>query len=159
VGERHSGALPAGAVKADWLVPLPVGLDTRQAMASHGRLHRDALRDGAGGRGRAARRPARRGDRRRGRRRSIAVALLARRGYAVHAVTGRAETHDYLRALGAAEILDRAAMAAPCRPLETQRWPRRSIRSRQHAGARWLQTYDDGRSPLRLAAAATCPPR
>jgi acrylyl-CoA reductase (NADPH) len=40
----------------------------------------------------------------------------------VHAVTGRAEAHDYLRALGAAQVLDRAAMATPCRPLESQRW-------------------------------------
>ena len=124
VGERHWGGFAQRArVKADWLVPLPAGLDVRQAMAIGtagftAMLCVMALEDAgvqpgrapvvvtgaAGGVG------------------SIAVALLARRGYAVHAVTGRAETHDYLRALGAAEILDRAAMASPCRPLETQRW-------------------------------------
>lgn len=124
VGERHWGGFAERArVKADWLVPLPAGLDTRQAMAVGTAgftamlcvmaLEEAGVRPGgapvvvtgaAGGVG------------------SVAVTLLARRGYAVHAVTGRAETHDYLRALGAAEILDRAAMAAPCRPLETQRW-------------------------------------
>jgi acrylyl-CoA reductase (NADPH) len=124
VGERHWGGFAERArVKADWLVPLPAGLDTRQAMAVGTAgftamlcvmaLEEAGVRPGgapvvvtgaAGGVG------------------SVAVALLARRGYAVHAVTGRAETHHYLRALGAAEILDRAAMAAQCRPLETQRW-------------------------------------
>jgi acrylyl-CoA reductase (NADPH) len=124
VGERHWGGFAQRArVKADWLVPLPAGLDTRQAMAVGTAgftamlcvmaLEDAGVRPGgapivvtgaAGGVG------------------SIAVALLARRGHAVHAVTGRTETYDYLRRLGAVEILDRAAMAAPCRPLETQRW-------------------------------------
>jgi acrylyl-CoA reductase (NADPH) len=54
---------------------------------------------------------------------SIAVAILAKLGYKVVASTGRAELHDYLRSLGAAEILDRAALAAPSkRPLESERW-------------------------------------
>ena len=147
VGERHSGGFAQRArVKADWLVPLPVGLDTRQAMAIGTAgftamlcvmvLEDAGVRPGgppvvvtgaAGGVG------------------SIAVALLARRGYAVHAVTGRAETHDYLRALGAAEILDRAAMAAPCRPLETQRWAGAVDTVGGSTLARVLaETYDDG---------------
>lgn len=54
---------------------------------------------------------------------SIAVAILAKLGYKVAASTGRAELHDYLRSLGAAEILDRAVLAAPSkRPLESERW-------------------------------------
>lgn len=124
VGERHWGGYAQRArVKADWLVPLPAGLDARQAMAVGTAgftamlcvmaLEASGVHPGgapvvvtgaAGGVG------------------SIAVALLARRGYAVHAVTGRTDTHDYLRGLGAVAILERAVMAAPCRPLETQRW-------------------------------------
>jgi acrylyl-CoA reductase (NADPH) len=51
------------------------------------------------------------------------VAILAHLGYRVVASTGRASAHDYLRSLGAAEILDRAALAnASPRPLETERW-------------------------------------
>jgi acrylyl-CoA reductase (NADPH) len=124
VGERHHGGYAQRArVQADWLVPLPKGLDARSAMALGtagftGMLCVMALEDGgvapgagpvlvtgaAGGVG------------------SVAVALLARLGHEVHAVTGRAETHDYLRALGAAQIVPRGEMAAPCRPLESQRW-------------------------------------
>jgi acrylyl-CoA reductase (NADPH) len=124
VGERHWGGFAQRArVKADWLVPLPHGLDARQAMSLGTAgftamlcvmaLEQGGVRPGgppvlvtgaAGGVG------------------SVAVALLARLGHEVHAVTGRAETHDYLRTLGAAQTLDRAAAAAPCRPLESQRW-------------------------------------
>jgi acrylyl-CoA reductase (NADPH) len=54
---------------------------------------------------------------------SIAVAILAKLGYRVFASTGRAQLGDYLRSLGAAEILDRAALAAPSqRPMESERW-------------------------------------
>ena len=54
---------------------------------------------------------------------SIAVAILAKLGYRVVASTGRAELGDYLRSLGASEIIDRAALAAPSkRPMETERW-------------------------------------
>ena len=53
----------------------------------------------------------------------IAVAILAKLGYRVVASTGRAELHDYLRSLGAAEIVDRSALAAPSkRPMESERW-------------------------------------
>ena len=54
---------------------------------------------------------------------SIAVAILAKLGYHVFGSTGRAQLGDYLRSLGAAEILDRAALAAPSqRPMESERW-------------------------------------
>lgn len=53
---------------------------------------------------------------------SIAVALLAKRGYRVVASTGRADNHEYLTSLGAAEIVARADLDRPSRPLETARW-------------------------------------
>jgi acrylyl-CoA reductase (NADPH) len=54
---------------------------------------------------------------------SVAVAILAKLGYKVVGSSGRAELHDYLRGLGACEIVDRAALAAPSkRPLDTERW-------------------------------------
>jgi len=54
---------------------------------------------------------------------SIAVSLLARLGYGVAASTGRPELRDYLMGLGAAELVDRAALAAkPTRPLDRERW-------------------------------------
>lgn len=109
---------------ARFLVPLPKGLTPRQAMAigtagftamqcvlaleRHGVApgSGDVLVTGAaGGVG------------------SIAVAVLAKLGYRVFASTGRAPLGDYLRSLGAAEIVDRAALAAPSqRPMESERW-------------------------------------
>jgi len=54
---------------------------------------------------------------------SAAIAVLAKLGYAVAASTGRAETHDYLRTLGAQAIIDRASLAKPpARPLDAERW-------------------------------------
>jgi acrylyl-CoA reductase (NADPH) len=54
---------------------------------------------------------------------SVATAILAKLGYRVVASTGRAETHDYLRDLGAAEIIDRNSIATPSgKPLESERW-------------------------------------
>jgi acrylyl-CoA reductase (NADPH) len=54
---------------------------------------------------------------------SVAVAVLATLGYQVAASTGRPETHDYLRSLGAATIIDRASIAAPSgKPLDSERW-------------------------------------
>src|SRR5262249_27404435 len=53
---------------------------------------------------------------------SIAVAILAKLGYRVIASTGRADTHDYLKGLGAAEVIDRATIAPPSgKPLESER--------------------------------------
>ncbi|GAA2844485.1 acrylyl-CoA reductase (NADPH) [Aminobacter aminovorans] len=53
---------------------------------------------------------------------STAVSLLSSKGYAVVASTGRAETHDYLRSLGATSFLDRAELASEVRPLQKERW-------------------------------------
>ncbi len=124
VGERHWGGFSELArVNAGWVVPLPEGMDPRQAMAVGtagftAMLCVTALEDGgvtpekgtvivtgaAGGVG------------------SVAVALLAERGYKVAAVTGRAETADYLRQLGASEVVTREEMSSKPRPLEKQRW-------------------------------------
>lgn len=125
VGEAHWGGYAQKArVKADWLVPLPAGLTTRAAMAvgtagftavlAVMALEAHGLQPGqgpvlvtgaAGGVG------------------SVAVALLARAGYEVAGVTGRPETEDYLRALGAARIVPRAELAETVkRPLEPETW-------------------------------------
>jgi acrylyl-CoA reductase (NADPH) len=125
VGEVHWGGYAQRArVRADWLVPLPAGLTTRQAMAVGtagltAMLAIQALEDhglapsqgevlvtgAAGGVG------------------SVAVALLAALGYSVAAVTGRPETEAYLRGLGAARTVARADLSETVkRPLETETW-------------------------------------
>ncbi|MEA1830766.1 MDR family oxidoreductase [Methylobacterium durans] len=124
VGETHLGAYAERArVKGDWLVPLPEGLSAAQAMAigtagytamlclmaldHHGVKpeHGPALVTGAsGGVG------------------SVAVALLARAGWHVFASTGRDSEAEYLRGLGAAEILDRAELSGTPKPLAKERW-------------------------------------
>ncbi|MDX1689806.1 MAG: MDR family oxidoreductase [Acidimicrobiia bacterium] len=125
VGEVWWGGYAERArVKADWLVPLPDGLTTRQAMAvgtagvaatlavmaleDHGLEpgDGDVLVTGAsGGVG------------------SVATALLARLGHRVAAVTGRPHAADYLERLGAAEIVAREELEEPpTRPLESERW-------------------------------------
>ncbi|MCW1955745.1 MAG: acryloyl-CoA reductase, partial [Roseobacter sp.] len=123
VGEAHWGGYGQKArVKADWLVPLPAGLDTRQAMAvgtagftamlavmaleDHGIKAGPVLVTGAaGGVG------------------SVATAILANLGYQVAAVTGRPETADYLTALGARQIVARETLNETVkRPLEGETW-------------------------------------
>ena len=125
VGEmRWGGYAEKARVKADWLVPLPAGLTSRQAMAVGtagltAMLAIDALeRHGlspekgevlvtgaAGGVG------------------SVATALLASMGYRVAAVTGRPETESYLTGLGAARIIPRAELSETVkRPLEAETW-------------------------------------
>ena len=124
VGEVHWGGLAQRArLQGDWLVPLPAAFDLRQAMAigtagytamlcvmaleRHGVTPEqgEVLVTGAnGGVG------------------SVAVALLARLGYRVVASTGRPDQADYLKALGAAEIIDRAQLGAPGKPLAPERW-------------------------------------
>jgi len=124
VGERYWGGYAQQArVKADWLVPLPKGLSTQQAMIigtagftamlcvmalQEGGVQPDAgkvvVTGAAGGVG------------------SIAVLLLAQLGYHVVAVTGRPDTHAYLSSLGAKEFLTRDAMLQAARPLENQQW-------------------------------------
>ncbi len=124
VGETHWGCLAERAsLRGDWLVPVPARFDTRQAMiigtagytamlcvqaiAAHDLRpeHGEVLVTGAtGGVG------------------SIAVALLARRGWKVVAVSGKPEREDYLRALGAAEVLPRQSLSEPGKPLQKERW-------------------------------------
>ena len=125
VGEVHWGGYGQRArVNGDWLVALPEGLSARQAMAvgtagltsmlcvmaleNHG-LTTDAgpvlVTGAAGGVG------------------SVAVAILARLGYSVAASTGRESLHDYLKSLGACEIVARADLSEPSkRPLESENW-------------------------------------
>jgi acrylyl-CoA reductase (NADPH) len=124
VGEAHLGGYGQKArVKGDWLVPLPKGLSTAEAMAigtagytamlavmaieaqgvepSRGPA---VVTGAAGGVG------------------SVAVALLAKAGWHVIASTGRPQEADYLRSLGAAEIIDRAELSQPAKPLAKERW-------------------------------------
>ena len=125
VGEMQWGGYAGKArVKASYLVKLPAGLTLKRAMAigtagftsmlavmaleDHG-LKPDAgdvlVTGAAGGVG------------------SVAIALLSALGYRVAASTGRASTHDYLRSLGAANIIERGELAkGPSRPLDSERW-------------------------------------
>jgi acrylyl-CoA reductase (NADPH) len=125
VGEAHWGGYGQKArVKGDWLVKLPAGLTTRHAMAigtagftamlavmaleDHGLTPAKGevlVTGAAGGVG------------------SVATSILAKLGYQVAASTGRPETHDYLRKLGASSIIERASIATPSgKPLEGERW-------------------------------------
>ncbi len=124
VGETHPGGLAQYAkVKGDWLVAKPDGMTLKQTMAigtagytamlcvlaieKHGVKPGDGevlVTGAAGGVG------------------SIAVAVLAKRGYRVIASTGRVSESDYLRSLGAAEIMDRKELASPGKPLGKERW-------------------------------------
>ena len=124
VGETHWGGLAGKArVKGDWLVPLQAPFTPRQAMAigtagytamlcvlaleRHGVAPGDGevlVTGAAGGVG------------------SGAVALLAKLGHRVVAMTGRPEEAAYLRALGAAEVIDRTGYAEPGKPLARERW-------------------------------------
>ncbi|MGA7389040.1 MAG: MDR family oxidoreductase [Pseudolabrys sp.] len=123
-GETHLGAYAEKArVKGDWLVPLPKTLSARDAMSigtagytamlavmaleRHGLTPANgpiAVTGAAGGVG------------------SVATAILAKRGFAVHAVTGRPQEADYLKGLGASEIVDRKELAGPAKPLAKERW-------------------------------------
>jgi acrylyl-CoA reductase (NADPH) len=124
LGETHLGAYGEMArVKGDWLVRLPSGMSAREAMAigtagytamlSVMALERAGVAPArgsivvtgaAGGVG------------------SVAIALLAKLGYAVAASTGRLSETDYLKALGAAEVIDRKELAGAPRALNKERW-------------------------------------
>ena len=124
VGEMHWGGLAQKArMNGNWLVPLPGQFTPQQAMAigtagytamlcvltleRHGvtPAHGEILVTGAaGGVG------------------SIAIAILSRLGFNVVAVSGRPSEADYLKSLGAVEVLDRAMFAAPSKPLGKERW-------------------------------------
>jgi acrylyl-CoA reductase (NADPH) len=124
LGETHLGAYAEKArVKGEWLVPLPQGFTTREAMAVgtagftamlavmalekfgvspvQGPL---VVTGAAGGVG------------------SMAVALLAKLGFRVIASTGRLQEAGYLQSLGAAEVIDRKELTGPVRPLGKERW-------------------------------------
>jgi acrylyl-CoA reductase (NADPH) len=124
VGETHYGAFAGRArVSSDWLVPLPGTMTPLDAMAigtagytamlcvmaleRHG-ISPDrgpvVVTGAAGGVG------------------SVAVSILSRLGYHVVASTGRTSEADYLKELGAAEIIDRAELSGPARPLGKERW-------------------------------------
>lgn len=123
-GETHYGAYAGKSrVKGDWLIARPEGVSALNAMAvgtagytamlsvmaleRHG-ITPDrgpvAVTGASGGVG------------------SVAIALLAKLGYHVIASTGRTSEEDYLKGLGAAEIIDRAELSEPGRPLGKERW-------------------------------------
>jgi acrylyl-CoA reductase (NADPH) len=123
-GETHLGAYAQRArVKGDWLVRLPAGMRARDAMAigtagytamlavlaleRHGLTPASGpvvVTGAAGGVG------------------SVAIAILAKRGFQVVASTGRVQEADYLKALGAGEIIDRKELSSPPRPLAKERF-------------------------------------
>ncbi len=124
VGETHWGCLAERAkLKGDWLVQLPAALSTKDAMAigtagytamlclmalerqGVTKERGEVLVTGAsGGVG------------------SIAIALLAARGYQVVASTGKLSEETYLKSLGAAQVIDRATLSAAGKPLQKERW-------------------------------------
>ncbi|MBR0877867.1 acrylyl-CoA reductase (NADPH) [Bradyrhizobium japonicum] len=124
MGETHLGAYAEKArVKGDWLVALPQGLSARDAMAigtagftamlsvlaleKHGLSPKSGpvvVTGAAGGVG------------------SVATAVLSKLGYYVIASTGRASEADYLKEIGAAEIIDRNELSAAAKPLAKERW-------------------------------------
>ena len=124
LGETHLGAYAEKArVKGDWLVRLPEGMTAREAMAigtagftamlsvlaleKHGLTPASGpivVTGAAGGVG------------------SVAVSLLSKLGFKVIASTGRPAEADYLRGLGASDIIDRNELSAPGKPLAKERW-------------------------------------
>jgi acrylyl-CoA reductase (NADPH) len=123
-GETHLGAYAEKArVKGNWLVRLPAGMSARDAMAigtagytamlavlaleRHGLTPMGGpvvVTGAAGGVG------------------SVAIAILAERGFQVTASTGRPAEADYLKKLGASEIIERQELAGPAKPLAKERW-------------------------------------
>ncbi len=124
MGETHLGSYAEKArVKGDWLVRLPDGMSMRDAMAigtagftamlavlaleKHGLTPKDGpivVTGAAGGVG------------------SVATAVLSKLGHHVIASTGRTSEADYLKSLGAAEVIDRAELSGPAKPLAKERW-------------------------------------
>ena len=124
VGEGPWGGLAQQAhVKSEWLIPLPKGFTAKQALAigtagytemlcvmalqKHGLKPGDGevlVTGAAGGVG------------------SFAITLLSKLGFTVVASTGRMSEADYLKKLGASEVIDRAALSAPGKPLAKERW-------------------------------------
>jgi len=124
MGETHLGAYAEQArVKGDWLVRLPDGISARDAMAvgtagytamlsvlaleKHGLTPKSGpvvVTGAAGGVG------------------SVAIAVLSKLGYQVIASTGRVSEADYLKGLGASEVIDRAELSGPAKALAKERW-------------------------------------
>lgn len=124
LGETHLGAYAEKArVKGDWLVRVPDGMSTRDAMAigtagytamlavlaleQHGITPASGpivVTGAAGGVG------------------SVAISVLSKRGYQVIASTGRMSEADYLQHLGASEVIDRNELTGPVKPLARERW-------------------------------------
>ena len=124
VGEKHCGGLAEKArLNSDWLIPLPEAFSPRQAMAigtagytamlcvialekngvtpDKGEILVTGANGGVG---------------------SFAIAILAKLGYTVVASTGRLDQADYLKQLGAAEVIDRNTLSEPGKPLAKERW-------------------------------------
>jgi acrylyl-CoA reductase (NADPH) len=124
VGETHMGCLAQRArLKGDWLIRRPDGMSARTAMAigtagytamlsalaleeqgvdkDNGEILVTGASGGVG---------------------SVAIAILSGWGYRVVASTGKLDEADYLKSLGAVEVLDRAALSAPGKPLQKERW-------------------------------------
>ena len=124
VGETHWGGLAQKArLKGDWLIPLPSQFSTRQAMAlgtagytamlcvmrleelgvkkEQGEILVTGASGGVG---------------------SVAIAILSEWGYKVVASTGKLSEADYLKSLGATEVIDRATLSEPGKPLQKERW-------------------------------------
>ena len=124
MGETHLGAYAEKArVKGDWLVRLPEGMSTREAMSigtagytamlsvlaleNNGLTPSDGpivVTGAAGGVG------------------SVATAVLSKLGYHVIASTGRVSETEYLKSLGASEVIDRSELSGPAKPLAKERW-------------------------------------
>lgn len=128
VGETHPGGLAQKArVKGDWLVALPAGFSERDAMAIGtagytAMLCVQALQDHWAARGVAPGSGEVLVTGAGGGVGSVAIALLAALGHTVVASTGRPAEADYLRSLGAADVIDRATLSAPGKPLQKERW-------------------------------------
>ena len=124
VGEVHTGGYAAYArLKGDWLIPMPEGMDGRSAMAigtagytamlSVMALERHGITPGrgpvvvTGANGGVG---------------TVAIAVLGKLGYEVIASTGRTEEADFLKSLGASEVIHRDELSSPAKPLAKERW-------------------------------------
>lgn len=124
VGEGHTGAYATYArLKGDWLIPMPDGMDGRSAMAigtagytamlSVMALERHGITPGrgpvvvTGANGGVG---------------TVAIAVLGKLGYEVIASTGRIEETDFLKSLGASEVIHRDELSGPSKPLAKERW-------------------------------------
>jgi acrylyl-CoA reductase (NADPH) len=124
VGENHMGCLAQRArLKGDWLIPLPAGMSTKTAMSigtagytamlcamalQEQGVDKDSgevlVTGASGGVG------------------SVAIAILSGQGYRVAASTGKLSEAEYLKSLGASEVLDRNELSGPGKPLQKERW-------------------------------------